>query len=507
MKNDRPRPLNPDPIVQSNYRIEDLVFQTRELVVYRAQHRDGTPHALIRLNFSAEICENLQKQDRFQKGLDQLLILRHPSLRPVVDGGLDSIDAHPWLATQWFEGPLLSELEMTQADLDHLRAQAEDLINALGYRAGALCFTPTEIVTTTASDGQALHTFAIDYFSWFRDWAIGYPPGEKNNPHQALDQLLQSLPPSQPAPAPSLLLAPPSSQPATPESSPAPLSLPIPKSSPLKALALIGSLLLLIGGGIWWINQQAPASPPPETALAAIPPKENKPSPPKITPDLPKTEEPKTSPLPEPTPKTTSTSRPEFAGEIIDVEADQENDLRENVGHWIVLNGEVSKISDETLSFKNSSLQAKLPANTPAIEVGQVLNLTGLLKSVSLLEVELPDDIIINQAFKDNYTLEDEEQLRGMNRSIVSVQGSVADFTRTENSLYLVFHEKGPGFRAVVRAKKAEDGLDEDYLRTFIGKEINVTGEISIFENASGGKGKRLLIEFTKKSDLELIEK
>jgi len=430
--------------MQSDYHLQDLVFQTRELVVYRAFHKDGTPHAIIRLKFSDEILENLQKQDRFKKGLDELYNLHHSSLRPVVDGGLDSVDGNPWLAARWWEGTILSESEITQSEINRLRTQAEDLISALGYRAGALCFTPFEIVTATASDGQTVHTFSIDYFQWFRDWAIGYPPGEKNDPEQALNQLINSL---TPAPRTSPLLAPPQTpaKPVEPSPSPAPLSLPIPKSSPLKPLALIGILLILIGSGIWWINRKPADSHPSQTLSADTNPTPETPqkptsSPPHLTAISPKVEKPNASPQPKPETTITAAPRPEFEGEIYDIER--------------------------------------------------------------------PDDIITNQPIKDLYTLEDEEELRNMSRAIVSVQATVANFTKTKtgSSLYLVFHEEGPGFRAGVSAKKAEEGLDEDYLRSFVGKEIIVTGEVSVFEKASGGKGTRLVIRFSKKSDLKLVE-
>ncbi|MEJ6581822.1 MAG: hypothetical protein QNL33_04845 [Akkermansiaceae bacterium] len=513
--------------MQADYQIEDIVFQTRELVVYRAFHKDGTPHAVVRFKFSDEILENLQKQDRFQNALDELILLRHSSLRPVVDGGLDSIDGQAWLAALWWEGSLLSDSEITQDLIDRLRVQAEDLISALGYRSGALCFTPSEIVTTTASDGQTVHTFAIDYHHWFRDWATGYPPGERNDPHQALDQLIKSLTPLQPSPAakPATILATPKTPAhpiANPERTPAsvpsaPLSLPIPKSSPLKPLALIGALLLLISGGIWFINKKPAVTTPsdaPDAQTKPTPEKPKKPStsPPKITPtttaSTPKPAKPKPSPEPKPVPEITAAPRPEFAGEIYDVEASKKSEINENIGKWIVLNGEISEVSDDTLSFKDSALQAKLPDDAPAITTGQIVNITGLLKSATLLEIERPDDIIVNQPIKEIYTLDDEEQLRGMSRAIVSVQATVTDFTKTKSgsSLYLVFHEEGPGFRAAVSAKKAEEGLDEEYLRSFVGKEIIVTGEVSVFENASGGRGKRLVIRFSKKAEIKLVK-
>ncbi len=494
--------------MQSDYQIEDLVFQTREIVVYRAIHKNGSPHAIIRLKFSDEILENLQTQDRFQKGLNELQLLQHSCLRPVVDGGLDSVDGIPWLAARWWEGTLLSESNLTQSEINLLHTQAQDLITFLGHRAGALCFKPLEIVTTTASDGTTLHTFSIDYFSWFRDWAIGYPPGEKNDPHHDLDQLITSLTPAPQSPPKPII-----QQTTIPQ---APLSLPFPKTSPLKPLALIGTLLLLIGGGIWFINKKPAGTTSQKTPVTATPPapetpKKPKASPPETTPkataSAPKPEKPKISPEPKPAASITEAPRPEFAGEIYDLEANDESDLNKNVGKWIVLKGEISGISNDTLSFKDSALQAKLPNEAPAITAGQIVNITGLLKSATLLQIEHADDIVANQPIKDIYTLEDEEQLRGMSRSIVSVQATVSEFTKTKtgSSLYLVFHEEGPGFRAGVSTKKAEEGLDEEFLRTFIGKEIIVTGEVSTFEKASGGRGNRLVIRFSKKSDIKVL--
>lgn len=490
--------------MQSDYQIEDLVFQTREIVVYRAIHKNGIPHAIIRLKFSDEILENLQKQDRFQKGLNELQILQHSCLRPVVDGGLDSVDGIPWLAARWWEGTLLSESNLTQSEINLLHTQAQDLITFLGHRAGALCFKPLEIVITTASDGTTLHTFSIDYFSWFRDWAIGYPPGEKNDPHQDLDQLINSL-----TPAPQSPPKPTFPQTTLPQ---APLSLPLPKTSPFKPLALIAILLLLISSGIWFINRK-PGDPAPSDPIATDTPpapESTNPkisTPPKTTSSTPKVETPKPAPKAKPIAQATSTPRPEFAGEIYDVDAGNLDDLKKNVGKWIALNGEVSAITGNSLSFEKSTVLATLPPDAPAIEVGQSLNITGFLKSTSILEIERSDDIIVNQPIKNVYTLDDEEQLRGMSRSIVSVQATVTDFTKTKtgSSLYLVFHEEGPGFRAGVSTKKAEEGLDEEFLRTFIGKEIIVTGEVSTFEKASGGKGNRLVIRFSKKSDIKVV--
>ncbi|MGC6567924.1 MAG: hypothetical protein ACON38_20215 [Akkermansiaceae bacterium] len=282
---------SPPVAVHSDYQIEDLVFQTRELVLYRAQHHCGIPHAIIRLKFSDEVLANLQAQDRFQKGLEELQLLGHPNLRRVVDGGLDPVDGHPWIATKWVEGSTLSQVQITTDEVESLRKQAQDLIASLGYRSGALAFSADEVVVADAHHGKPRYTFAIDFFSWFRDWAIGYPPGEKNNPHHFLETLIRSLKPIEPAPpenpaaassapgipkanVPTMLVTsklPPQTYKPKQKAAPAasapppvtpqpgtPVALPPAGNKLLIPGLLIVSMLLLIEGGIFWINSRAP---------------------------------------------------------------------------------------------------------------------------------------------------------------------------------------------------------------------------------------------------------
>ncbi|MGC6465970.1 MAG: hypothetical protein ACON5N_10320 [Akkermansiaceae bacterium] len=134
--------------------------------------------------------------------------------------------------------------------------------------------------------------------------------------------------------------------------------------------------------------------------------------------------------------------------------------------------------------------------------------MTGYLKTSTLLIVETPEDIHDGSTRNAVYTVEDEEKLRNMNKSFVTLRAKITDFTKTKtgSTLYLVFHEEGPGFRAGISPSRAEDDIDEEFLRSFVGKEIIIKGTVSTFEQAAGGRGKRLVIRFTKKSDIALAD-
>lgn len=527
--------------MQSDYQIEDLVFQNNELVLYRAHDRSGIPFAIRRLKFSEEVLENLQKQDRFQHGLEQLLLLDNPNLRKTVDGGLDPIDGHPWVATKWIEGTTLSETAITKEGIESLRKQALDLIADLDYRAGALAFNSSNVVVANAHQGQARYTFAIDFFSWFRDWSIGYPPGERNNPHNALEALISSLKPTEPeqkkpqnqsprANVPTMLVT--STLPAqtftpkdestpnapTPQVAPAPQETPVrlapPQTSILKPALLIGSLVLLIVAGVLWINSRAPQSPnttaDQQEDTNENPSSSNTSSPNLQTPDTPPTNGDETPP----TPGTVTTSsksppaRPEFAGEMLDIDASDKELLEESAGQWIVLVGTTSKTTKGGLSFENALVKAQLPEDSPGIDSGRNVKITGYLKNSSQLVVETPEDLVVARSQKTIYTIDDEEKLRNMNKARITLRATVRDYTQTKtgSTLYLVFHEDGPGFRAGISPSKSRDKIDEEFLRSFVGKEILLNGTVTTFERATGGRGNRLVIRFTKKSDIKLAD-
>lgn len=522
--------------MKTDYLIEDLVFQNRDHVVYRALHKDGTPHALLRFRYSEEILGILRQQNRFSKALEQLRALDHPCLRPVVDGGLDPIDGQPWIAARWWEGDVLTESPPTREDIERIREQCQDLIVSLGDRAGALSFRPSEIVTSHADDGQPVHTFAIDYFLWFRDWAIGYAPGEKIDPHAALAHLVASL-----VTAPSRKSAPlitvsaaskiaPSDTPS-PATSAGPLHLPIPKSSPLKPALLIGALLVLIGAGVWWIQQRSAPSKAPVAAKANV----SKKTPPRPA------EEPKSKPLPAisdgshqsdqsdksdemvTAPEATAMAktaktlplrkeRPKFAGELLDIEASDTAALKNSIGDWIILTGTISGKDGNDLQFENSSVVARLPEDAPATKPDQKTTVTGYLSLATLLEVELPEDLQLIappvvlrpiEVSGDTYTIEDEEKLRGMGKGDISIQAIVTDYFESSSgkSAYLNLSPRGKTIAMRLSKKTAaKNGLDEAALRALVGKELKITGSLEIERFTE-----RLLIKASKESDWEMI--
>ncbi|MDG1070109.1 MAG: hypothetical protein P8P32_00750, partial [Akkermansiaceae bacterium] len=129
--------------MQSDYHIEDLVYQTGDLVVFRTRNKKGVAHAVSRIKFPDEILSGLEGE-RFQEAYDELLTFDQPGIRNVIDGGQDPIDQFPWVATKWSEGSILSkkfeEGPLEEEELQRIRSSAEALIEKLGDRAAALSF-------------------------------------------------------------------------------------------------------------------------------------------------------------------------------------------------------------------------------------------------------------------------------------------------------------------------------------------------------------------------------
>ncbi|MDB4407169.1 hypothetical protein N9173_01275 [bacterium] len=115
--------------VKNDYRIEELVSQSANMVVYRASGKDGQIFALTRLVLSDDIAESLTAE-HFETALAQLKDLEHPCLRSVLDGGCDEIDHQPWLVSQWWEGETLedrlADATFDDSDLHRLQGLAQD---------------------------------------------------------------------------------------------------------------------------------------------------------------------------------------------------------------------------------------------------------------------------------------------------------------------------------------------------------------------------------------------
>ena len=201
--------------------------------------------------------------------------------------------------------------------------------------------------------------------------------------------------------------------------------------------------------------------------------------------------------------------RPQFSGELLDIDADNAEDIADEVGDWVVIRGKVTKVDDKgAIHFENSSLKGYLLEGSAEPAVGGNAQITGILTSPISLRIETVDDITYKKSYPKIFTIEDEAQIREMNNETITVRGLVQDFTKTESgsSLYLVFHENGPGFRAGISPEKTSSDVDEEWLRQFVGKEILVNGRVTTFENAKDKRGKRLVIRFHRKANIRMAE-
>jgi len=546
--------------MQEDYKIEDLTFQSTDTVTYRARKKNGRPHTLTRLNLPEKILTPLQDGE-FRLAYARLLDLNHGCLRAVADGGLDPIDQVPWVATKWWEGKLLTDQikqkTLTGADIARIRFHGETLIHDLGHVAGALSFDPRTIVTTRSLEGEKVTTFEISYARWFTDWARGITPGAGDDPYDNLNNLISKLedeieefedqpspsqnlaaknepatvPVLQPATTQPALITPPAESSTATQPTPSPVADPVSalsattaptsgmllasaggkKSASPKKLAFIGTAVAtIIVSAFILSNQGANASSKDDSASKEEAPikAQTKPTPdkriaeekPKSTPDTPSKPRKKSKGLPK---------RPEFSGEMLDIDSDNEKDLAENVGDWVVIRGSISKIDDKgAIHFKDSPLQGFLLNGSAAKAVGSKVQVTGILTSKKTLRIEKKSDISGLQSKQTIYTLKDESLLRTMEDQRVTVKAHVKGYTESDsgNTLYLVFNEEGPGFRAGISPQKTGSSTNKEYLRQFIYKDVLVTGRVSTFEKAKGNQGKRLVIRFRNRADVKLAK-
>lgn len=189
--------------MQLDYAIEEMLLQSPTLVVYKARGRNGFRYAISRFIYTKSVLSNL-KEACFESALKELKRLTHGCLRPVIDGGLDDIDGMPWVARVWWDGEFLDDRikkgVMTPADIQRLADHGQSLIDALGDRAAAVSFKSRDVILTTGRGGQPVETFNVDVKNWFRDWAMGMPPGAGKNAHSELGKLVMEAEMAQMAP-------------------------------------------------------------------------------------------------------------------------------------------------------------------------------------------------------------------------------------------------------------------------------------------------------------------
>jgi hypothetical protein len=258
--------------MQPDYHIEDLVYQTGNLVVYRVTTRDQIPLALVRLRYDDETLTKL-KDGVFESALAQLMQLNHDCLRSVVNGGLDPVDGYPWVAARWWDGVVLTDRvrnhDLTEEELLRIQAYSKSLINSLGPIAGTVAFTPASIVTCGEGE-QTIDTFSIDYHSWFSAFAHGVHPADLVDIHAKYKALTTYLTRQAGLASTSSL----TSLEALPSQLEQSIALPsASKPSPLKILLLVILILILSAVGYfgWKLGDREPPTEESPNTLESAP--------------------------------------------------------------------------------------------------------------------------------------------------------------------------------------------------------------------------------------------
>ncbi len=256
--------------MQPDYHIEDLVYQTGNLVVYRVTTRDQIPLALVRLRYDDETLTKL-KDGVFESALAQLMQLNHDCLRSVVNGGLDPVDGYPWVAARWWDGVVLTDRvrnhDLTEEELLRIQAYSKSLINSLGPIAGTVAFTPASIVTCGEGE-QTIDTFSIDYHSWFSAFAHGVHPADLVDIHAKYKALTTYLTRQAGLASTSSL----TSLEALPSQLEQSIALPsASKPSPLKILLLVILILSAVGYFGWKLGDREPPTEESPNILESAP--------------------------------------------------------------------------------------------------------------------------------------------------------------------------------------------------------------------------------------------
>jgi hypothetical protein len=182
--------------MKENYSIEDLTFQMDGMAVYKAKGKDGLAYALTVLTYTEEIICRLDPV-KFEKGLRDLLSLTHRSLSKVTEGGVDERDQQVWVTHRWNAGRPLEDIVNRRAveaeEMLKLKQDTDSMIAKLGDRADAVSFDPHFIFLGRTSQGELLTKYVIDYWQWFRDWALGSPFGGGRDAAREMGKLLKSL--------------------------------------------------------------------------------------------------------------------------------------------------------------------------------------------------------------------------------------------------------------------------------------------------------------------------
>jgi hypothetical protein len=112
----------------------------------------------------------------------------------------------------------------------------------------------------------------------------------------------------------------------------------------------------------------------------------------------------------------------------------------------------------------------------------------------------------VTYLLQEYYTIDDEPQIRKQFTEagqVIPVRARVQEVTKSQSgkTLYLQFKPAPPEFTGRIEKSEAEAGLNETYLRSLIGKMIEVKGRARKSANSS-----RLSIVLTNQSQIRLIE-
>ncbi|MFT6180743.1 MAG: hypothetical protein ACJAQT_004966 [Akkermansiaceae bacterium] len=495
--------------MQTDYHIEDLVFQNETLVVYRVRDRDGTPLAIVRLRYDNDTLE-LLKGDRFVNALKELQSLSHNCLRPVLDGGLDPVDSFPWLAVRWWEGTLLSDRIklgplLSQEELDRIQNHGSNLIESLGPVGSTVSFAPSSVVTCGNDPAKLIDTFSVDYHAWFLAFSQDVHPATLSPSYQKLTDLLvflrqyteHTLVTSDLAPCSTL-----TQQPSTPGNASSTIALPSSTSTfPLKILFIITALLAAVGFFSWQVLNQRKdplansATETKETLVIKVKDTHVE--------DTPKT-------IAQNPPELSPTPRPPDDGGFLSADPTSPYLLDNRIGKWVIFHSEINEIDDDGhLIIPHSAIRVTLPPGSTTLAQNALNNevtLRGFLASPTVLKIVNPDDLEFTYLLKKFYTVQDEKQVRGNfleQGQIIPVQAIISELTKSGSgkTLYLQFRNEAPEFAAAIELKKAGPGLTEAYLESLVGKTIQVKGRPK-----TDTRGNRLSIIVTTKSQITIVE-
>ena len=231
--------------MSSRFKVQDLVSQTTDTVIYRALDTDGTSVCLVRLRLDPEAVAALRKPGVFEAAAARLKTVQHPFLRKVIDVGQDEVDGYPWVISRWLNEKSLSDRKVTDQEIGSLGEQCCQLMDDLGDLADVVNFDPKQVLTARVEDGLLGGVFTIDYLDWFRDWAARYPPGTSGNAPKEIRRLLEGMvarqlqPPKKEVERPAI--------PMVDERSPALTSYQLPEGRPWGVILTWLSLLAVVG--------------------------------------------------------------------------------------------------------------------------------------------------------------------------------------------------------------------------------------------------------------------